>query len=300
MNEQFASVGDVELCYETLGDPTDPPLLLVMGLGAQMVAWNEGFCAQLVERGFFVIRFDNRDSGRSTRLRHVRPPGPAELATRRLRNVAYTLSDMASDAAGLLDHLGIGSAHVAGASMGGMVAQMLAAEHPDRVRSLASIMSTTGGRFVGQPMLKAYPFLLRRAPNEREAVVERAVRLFRVVGSTGFERDEDELRRMMGLSFDRGISAAGTGRQLAAIVASGNRTAALRRIKAPTVVIHGTGDPLVRPSGGRATARAIPGARLELIDGMGHDLPRDLWPRFVDLIAENAERAPRRAAEAAA
>jgi pimeloyl-ACP methyl ester carboxylesterase len=292
MNEQFATVGDIELCYETFGDPSDPPMLMIMGLGAQMVAWNTDFIAELVERGFFVIRFDNRDSGRSTKLRHARPPTPLELATRRAGAAAtYTLSDMAADAAGLLDHLGIESAHVVGASMGGMIAQMLAAEHPDRVRSLASIMSTTGSRLAGQPALRTYPFLLKRAPDDREQFIERAVALFRIVGSTAFERDEDELRRMIGLSFDRGVSAAATGRQLAAIAASGNRTAALRRIKAPTVVIHGNKDVLVRPSGGKATARAIPGARLEPIEGMGHDLPRGVWPRIVTAIEQNAARA---------
>jgi pimeloyl-ACP methyl ester carboxylesterase len=291
VSEQFAQVGDVELCYETFGDPSDPPLLLVMGLGAQMIAWNDDFVAELVGRGFYVIRFDNRDCGRSTKLSHVRPPGPRELVTRRVGPVAYTLSDMAADAAGLLDHLGIGSAHLVGASMGGMIAQTLAAEHPHRVRSLASIMSTTGGLFVGRPAYRAYPFLLKRAPNEREAFVERAVQLFRIVGSTGFERSEDDLRDMIGRSFDRGISAAGTGRQLAAIIASGNRTPALRRIKAPTVVIHGSVDKLVGPSGGRATARAIPNARLELVKGMGHDLPRGAWPRLLDAIELNAARA---------
>ena len=290
MNEQFARVGDIELCYETFGDPADPPMLMVMGLGAQMVAWPEDLIRELVERGFFVVRYDNRDAGRSTWLRDVPPPKPVELATRRT-NAAYTLDDMAADAAGLLDHLGVESAHVVGASMGGMIAQMLAARHPDRVRSLASIMSTTGSRIYGQPALRAYPFLLKRAPAERDAFVERAVQLFRIVGSTGFERDEDELRRTVGLAFDRGVSAAATGRQLAAIVASGNRTRRLRRIKAPTVVIHGTTDKLVGASGGRATARAIPGARLELIEGMGHDLPRGAWPRIVGAIERNAARA---------
>jgi len=292
MNEQFATVGEVELCYDTFGSPEDPAMLLIMGLGTQMIAWHEDFCRELVSRGFFVIRFDNRDCGRSTHFDRVPPPTIPQLLTRRLPHVAYTLDDMADDAAGLLDHLGIESAHVTGASMGGMIAQMLAAGHPDRVRSLASIMSSTGSRRTGQPRPRAYPVLLRRPPRDREQYVEALVRLFGIVGSPGFERDVEGLREMVGQSFDRGVSAAGTGRQMAAILASGNRTPALRRIQAPTVVIHGTADKLVSPSGGKATARAIPGARLVLIPGMGHDLPRGAWPDIVRAIAENANRTP--------
>ena len=291
MNEQFATVGDVELCYETFGSPEDPAMLLIMGLGTQMIAWHEDFCAELVSRGFFVIRYDNRDCGRSTKFDRVPPPTIPQLLTRRLRHVAYTLEDMADDAAGLLDHLEIESAHVTGASMGGMIAQTLAARHPDRVRSLASIMSSTGSRVSGQPRLRAYPVLLRRPPRDREQYVEALIRLFGIIGSPGFERDVEGLREMAGLGFDRGVSAAGTGRQMAAILASGNRTAALRRIQAPTVVIHGTADKLVSPSGGKATARAIPGARLVLVRGMGHDMPRGAWPQIVGAIAENADRA---------
>ncbi len=292
MNEQFATVGDVELCYETFGSPEDPAMLLIMGLGTQMIAWHEDFCAELVSRGFFVIRYDNRDCGRSTRFDHVPPPTIPQLLTRRLRHVAYTLDDMADDAAGLLDHLGIESAHVTGASMGGMIAQMLAAGHPDRVRSLASIMSSTGSRVSGQPRLRAYPVLLRRPPRDREQYVEALIRLFGIIGSPGFERDVEALRELAGQGFDRGVSAAGTGRQMAAILASGNRTAALHRIQAPTVVIHGTADKLVSPSGGKATARAIPGARLVLVRGMGHDMPRGAWPQIIGAIAENADRVP--------
>ena len=292
MNEQFATVGDVELCYETFGNAEDPAMLLIMGLGTQMIAWHEDFCAELVSRGFFVIRYDNRDCGRSTRFDSVPPPTIPQLLTRRLRHVAYTVEDMADDAAGLLDHLGIETAHVTGASMGGMIAQTLAARHPDRVRSLASIMSSTGSRVTGQPRLRAYPVLLRRPPRDREQYVEALIRLFAIIGSPGFERDVEGLRELAGHGFDRGVSAAGTGRQMAAILASGNRTAALRRIQAPTVVIHGTADKLVAPSGGKATARAIPGAKLVLVRGMGHDIPRGAWPQIVGAIAENASRAP--------
>jgi pimeloyl-ACP methyl ester carboxylesterase len=290
-DERFAEVGDVTLCYETFGDQGDPAVLLVMGLGTQMLAWHPDFCRALADRGFFVIRYDNRDVGRSTRFDGTPPPKPLELATRRIKRPAYTLSDMAADGTGLLDALGIGAAHVVGASMGGMIAQVLAAEHPDRVRSLVSIMSTTGNRWKGQPAFRAYPYLLAKPPRTKEESVDRLIKLFRVVGSTGFERDEDELRATAELSWDRGPSNAGTGRQLAAIVASGDRTSAVRGIRAPTLVIHGTKDKLVRVSGGKATAKAVPGARLLLVDGMGHDLPRGAWPQILDGIAENAARA---------
>jgi pimeloyl-ACP methyl ester carboxylesterase len=297
MNEEFAKVGDVELCYERLGDPSDPPMLLVMGLGTQMLAWHEDFCAMLVDRGFHVIRFDNRDAGRSTWIDHP-PPSVRDLLTRRPRDPAYTLDDMAADAAGLLGHLGLGPAHVVGASMGGMIAQMLAANHPDRVLSLTSIMSTTGSRWAGQPALRTYPILLRSMPRDRDAYVEAAVGIWRVLGSPGFDRDEAAVRERSARSFDRGVSSAATGRQLAAILASGDRTEALRRIEAPTLVIHGSADKLVAPSGGCATARAIPGARLMLVDGMGHDLPRGAWPRLVEAIARHAHAAAPTAADA--
>lgn len=291
MNECFCTVGDVELCYETFGDPAHPAVLLIMGLGTQMVGWHEDFCAALAERGFFVARYDNRDVGRSTRFAHVPPPTPLELLRRRPRRIAYTLADMAGDGAGLLEQLGIETAHVVGASMGGMIGQVMAARHPERVLSLVSIMSTTGSRWVGQPAMRVYPYFLRRPPAGREAYVERTVRLFRAIGSRGFERDDAELRELAGVSFDRGASPAGTARQLAAIIGSGKRISELRRISVPTLVIHGTADPLVAASGGRATARAIPGARLMLIEGMGHDLPRGAWPRILDGIVDNAARA---------
>ncbi|MDX6668389.1 MAG: hypothetical protein QOK04_1769 [Solirubrobacteraceae bacterium] len=293
MNEQFCKVGDVELCYETFGDAGDPAVLLIMGLGTQMIGWPEEFCAELVERGFYVIRYDNRDVGRSTHFDSVPPPTLWQLLLRRPKHVAYTLADLADDGVGVLDHLDIEAAHVVGASMGGMVTQVLAARRPERVLSLVSIMSSTGSRWSGQPAMRVFPYFLRRPAAGREAFVERIVKLFRVVGSPGFERDEQALREMAELSFERGDDAAGTGRQLAAILASGNRVADLRRIKAPTVVIHGTADRLVRPSGGRATARAIPGARLMLIEGMGHDLPRGAWPQIIGAIAENAAGATR-------
>jgi pimeloyl-ACP methyl ester carboxylesterase len=289
--EELCRVGDVELCYERFGDPRDPAVLLIMGLATQMLGWHEDFCDALAARGFHVVRFDNRDIGRSSRLSHLPPPTLRQLLRRDSTAARYTLDDMADDAAGLLDHLEIERAHVVGASMGGMIAQTVAIRHPDRVDSLASIMSNTGGRWRGQPALRIYPLFLRRAPRGREGYVEHTVRMFRAIGSPGFERDEDELREVVGRGYDRGVDAAGAARQLAAIVAASDRTAALAAVRAPTVVIHGAADPMINPSGGRATARAIPGARLVSIDGMGHDLPRGAWPRILDAIEANAARA---------
>jgi pimeloyl-ACP methyl ester carboxylesterase len=291
VDERFTDIGDVELCYETFGDPDNPAMLLIMGLGTQMIGWREDFCRELVDRGFFVIRYDNRDSGRSTHLDSARPPTPGQLLRRRIPNPAYTLTDMADDAAGLLDALEIEAAHVVGASMGGMIAQTLAARHPERVLSLTSIMSNTGSRWSGQAAFRLWPFFLRRPKAGKEAFVERIVKVFEVIGSPGFGTDHEWLREMAALSFDRGADEASSARQLAAILASGNRTADLHRIIAPTLVVHGKADRLVRPSGGRATARAIPGARLLRIEGMGHDLPRGAWPQILDAIVENAARA---------
>jgi pimeloyl-ACP methyl ester carboxylesterase len=291
MAEEFCDVGrGVTLCYETFGDPDDTPILLVMGLATQMIAWHEDFCEQLAERGFYVVRFDNRDIGRSTHF-DFSPPSIGQLLRRRFGPEQYTISDMADDAAGLLRELGIAPAHVVGASMGGMIAQLLAAEHPDVVRSLTSIMSTTGSRVHGQPALPVYKFLLRRPPRDRDGYIDRAAAVFGLVGSTGFQRDEQYIRERAARSYDRGYDVRAGGRQLGAITASGNRTEKLRRITVPTLVIHGSVDKMIRPSGGRATAKAIPGARLMMIEGMGHDLPRGAWPQIIDAISEHARAA---------
>ena len=293
MPEETCRVGDVELAYETFGDRDDPPLLLVMGLATQMIAWHEDFCAELAGRGFFVIRFDNRDVGRSSAMRELPVPTLRQLATRSKKAAAYTLSDMAGDAVGLLDHLGIERAHVVGASMGGMIAQTIAFEHPDRVLSLASIMSNTGARFSGRPRLATYQMLLGTPPKDRDAYIDYVDKTYAMIGSPGFDRDRNHLREMAGRAYDRGRNPAGSGRQLAAIIADGDRTRRLAGVRAPTVVIHGTKDKLVSPSGGRATAKAIPGAKLVRIEGMGHDLPRGAWPRIIGAIVENAARAER-------
>ena len=243
-----------------------------------------------------MIRFDHRDTGLSTKMRGMRAKGSAyprvlRYVVGRTSPVPYTLVDLAEDVKGLLDHLGIERAHVVGASMGGMIAQTIAFRHPGRVLSLVSIMSNTGARFSGQPSLSMYGTLLKRAPREREAYIEHQMQVFAKTGSPGFPRDEADKRELAVASYERGHDPAGSGRQLAAIIASGDRTADLRTIRAPTLVIHGDKDRLVAPSGGRATAKAIPGARLLTIEGMGHDLPRGAWRRIIDAIAENAARA---------
>ena len=288
MAERSAEVGGgIALCYEEFGQASDPPMLLIMGLATQMIGWHDEFCQQLAERGFHVVRFDNRDCGRSTCLT-AHPPTPGQLVRRRIPPGHYTLSDMAADSVGLMRVLEIEPAHVVGVSMGGMIAQTIAAEHPRSVRSLTSIMSSTGNRWKGQPAAGVYRYLLRRAPTDRESFVEYIARVFAAIGSPGFPRDDERVRGLAARSYDRGHDPTGPGRQLGAIVASGDRTAQLRRIEAPTLVIHGTKDRMVRKSGGVATARAIPGARLELIEGMGHDLPEAAWPRLIGLIAAHA------------
>jgi pimeloyl-ACP methyl ester carboxylesterase len=300
MAEQLASIGELEICYETFGKPDDPALLLVMGLGTQMIGWPDAFCARLAERGLYAIRYDNRDVGRSTHLSRLRAPTIKQLLRRDKSAAAYSLADMAADGIGLLDHLGIAQAHVAGASMGGMIAQTMAARFPDRVLSLASIMSNTGHPRRGMPGLRVYPIFIRRPADNREGVIESTLSTFRLIGSPGFPFEEDELRRLADLSYDRGYNPAGTARQLAAILAAGDRVEELRRITAPTVVIHGTRDRMVRPSGGRETAKAIPGARLLEIDGMGHDLPPGAWDQIIDAIVSNAQRADASSRRAAA
>ena len=291
MAEQFCSVGDVELCFETFGDPADPALLLIMGLGTQMLGWHEDFCTQLAGRGFHVVRYDNRDIGRSTIFHGSPTPTVGQLIRRDTRAAGYTLAEMAADGVGLLDHLGVERAHIVGVSMGGMIAQTIAARRPERVLSLTSIMSSTGNRWRGQPALRTYRKFLRPVSGDRATYIAQTAARFVIIGSPGFERDPEDLRSLLGAMYDRGHDPASVSRQLGAIVASGDRTAELRHITAPTLVIHGTADKLVAPSGGRATARAIPGARLLEIEGMGHDLPRGVWPRLIDAIVENTRRA---------
>jgi pimeloyl-ACP methyl ester carboxylesterase len=293
VTEQRTNLGEVELVYETIGDPSDPPLLLVMGLGMQLIHWDLELCELLAERGFHVIRFDNRDSGLSTKI-DAPVPNVMRLMAGLPARVPYLIEDMARDAFGLLDHLGLERAHLAGTSMGGMIAQTMAIRRPERVLSLASMLSTTGDRRIGTPKLRVWSVLMRRAPRDRDAYIEYFVRVFRMIGSPAYRVDEAHTREVAGATYDRCHYPAGTARQLAAILASGSRIAGLRKLDVPTVVIHGEADPLVPLRAGRATAAAIPGAELIQIPGMGHDMPRDLWPTFADAIAKNAERAAAR------
>jgi pimeloyl-ACP methyl ester carboxylesterase len=280
----------IDIAFERIGDPEDPPVLLIMGLGTQMLGWPDGFCEVLARRGLHVIRFDNRDVGLSTHMTDAPSPNVAAALQGESSSASYMLSDMAGDTLGLLDTLGMRSAHVVGASMGGMIAQTMAIEHPDRVRSLTSIMSTTGDPAVGQATRPAMAALLSPPASSREQAIERTLAIVRVIGSPGFERDEPELRRRTGLAYDRSNDPFGVARQLVAIAASGDRTAALRGVSVPTLVVHGADDPLVSVSGGRATAGAIAGAELAVFDGMGHDLPRDLWAEIARRIGSLVER----------
>jgi pimeloyl-ACP methyl ester carboxylesterase len=290
-DEQLAPANGIELCYQEMGDSDGEPLLLVMGLATQMIAWDEEFCSMLAERGFRVVRFDNRDIGRSTRI-GAGVPGKLDVFIGRRGAAPYLLRDMAVDTFGLMDHLGIDSGHLVGASMGGMIVQTAAIERPERVRSITSIMSTTGSRRVGHPSYRTFGLLLAKPPRGREAAIERVVKTFKTIGSPGYPFEEERVREIAGRSFDRGHSEAGIARQLHAITASGDRTPKLRELDVPALVIHGKNDVLVNPSGGRATAKAIPGARPKLVEGMGHDLPRALWPDFVEEIAATAAQAP--------
>jgi pimeloyl-ACP methyl ester carboxylesterase len=281
----------IEVAYERFGDSQAPPVLLVMGIGAQMINWPDGFCAELVSRGVRVIRFDNRDVGLSSHFPDAPTPDlPAALAGD-MSSASYTLSDMAADAVGLLDALGLDSAHIVGASMGGAIAQTIAIEHPARVRSLTSMMSTTGDRSVGQPKPETLVALFAGPPAQsRQDVIDQMVRAVRVVGSPGFDLDEAGVRDRAGRAYDRGYDPPGIARQAIASVASGDQTERLRSLDVPTLVIHGADDAMCDLSGGRATAAAIPGAELVIIEGMGHHLPRELWPEITSRIATLVQR----------
>jgi pimeloyl-ACP methyl ester carboxylesterase len=288
MSEQFCDVGrGVTLCYETFGERGDPPIVLIMGLATQMIAWNDEYCRSLAERGFYVLRFDNRDIGLSTHF-DFRAPSTRQLVSRRFGPEQYDLGDMAEDTHRLIRELELDPAHVVGASMGGMIAQTVAAWHPEAVRSLTSIMSSTGSRRVGNPHRQVYRGFLAQRPSDPEALIEMAVNFFALIGTPPPNQDLDRIRAMTRLSVERNHDRWAGGRQLGAILKSGNRTRELQQITAPTLVIHGNRDKLINISGGRATARAIKGAKFLTIDGMGHDLPEAFWPQIRDAIVEHA------------
>ena len=282
-----ASSGEVDIHYEDMGDPADPAVLLIMGLGAQMIFWRAEFCQRMIDQGLRVIRFDNRDVGLSGKLPEHHSGAP--LLPRMARSflgmaspAAYTLEDMADDAAALLDHLGVDRAHVVGASMGGMIAQVFAARHRARTRGLAVIFSSNNQSALPPPgPQQLLAVLSKPSGTGRDAIIDNAVRVTKIIGSPGFPRPDDAIRAEAVEVYDRSYYPAGVGRQFAAILGSGSLRRYNRQTTAPTVVIHGKADKLMRPSGGRAIARAIPGARLVLFDGMGHELPEPLWDDIV-------------------
>jgi pimeloyl-ACP methyl ester carboxylesterase len=297
---QFARANGVDICYEIFGDATAEPMLLIMGLGAQMVLWDDAFCERLAERSFRVIRFDNRDIGQSSKMSGGKRLTAFELLKLRLFKIPvaapYKIYDMAVDTIALMDVLGIRTAHLVGASMGGMIAQEIAITFPERVRSLTSIMSTTGNPKVPPPSREAAAMLMAPPPKTREEYIARFQKTWKLLRVGSFPEDEALDASRAERCYSRGLNPAGVGRQLRAILASGSRKARLAQVKAPTLVIHGTVDPLVRPEGGKDTAASIPGAKLMMIEGMGHALPIPMWPQVIDAIAMHAKGATAKAA----
>jgi pimeloyl-ACP methyl ester carboxylesterase len=291
-----ATANGIQIEYETFGNPSDRPLLLIIGLGGQLIWWDESLCQDLASRGHYVIRYDNRDTGLSTKFDQAGNPDVMGTLVKILSgdksSVSYTIEDMADDGAGLLDGLGIPRAHICGMSMGGMIAQTIALRHPSRVLSLTSIYSQTGNPKLPQPKPELLTALLAPIPTERAAYIEYMLRLHKMIAGHGYPVDEEWTRRNMAASYDRCFYPHGIGRQVIAIMAQNNRKAVLSSIKVPVLVIHGTDDPLVSVEGGKETAAAIPGARLILIEGMGHDLPHGgAWPQIVEAITAHTRKA---------
>jgi pimeloyl-ACP methyl ester carboxylesterase len=286
MAVRTASANGIEIAYETFGKASGRPLLLLMGLGLQMLGWPDEFCSALAERGFFLVRFDNRDTGLSTHLQDAPPPDLVAALSGDTSSASYTLDDMADDVVGLLDALGVTDAHLVGVSLGGMIAQTLALRHRDRVRSLTSIMSA--------PVHALEPAAVARLTAEpardRAEAIERTLQLFRLIGSPGYALEEERIAELAGQAYDRSYDPVGAARQMLAIEASGNRTQALRGVRVPTLVVHGEADPVISVAGGRATAEAVPDAELLVLPGMGHHLPRELWPTIIDAIVRTADR----------
>lgn len=291
MDVKKVPANGIEIAYEEFGDRSNPPIVLVMGLGTQMIAWPQEFCEALADRGFYVVRFDNRDVGLSTHIHEERAPSLVDLTVRRKRP-PYTIRDMAEDTVGLLDALGLESVHLVGASMGGFIAQTVAINHPQRLRSLTLIMTSTGSRRVGNPKPGLFSRLTRsRVVADRESAQRMTVETFRIIGSKGYAFDEESLMEIGGISYDRAHDPGGYLRQLAAITTQPDRSSRLRRLRIPSLVIHGLHDPLVAPSGGLSLAKNLRNAKFVGYMGMGHDLPRELWPDFVQEISSLALRA---------
>lgn len=291
----IAKIKNIEIFYDTFGDPSSQPLLLIMGLGAQMIRWVPELCEEFMKKGFFVIRFDNRDAGLSTKIEEAGAPDIMKVYQKVMRReeikAPYTLNDMVDDAIGLLDFLKIDKAHICGASMGGMIAQTISIRYSSRVLSLTSIMSSTGDPNLPHPKPQALKVLLTPPPPGREECIETSVETWRILWGSGYPFNEEIQRKLVADAYDRSYYPDGFKRQLLSILASGDRTSALGSVRIPSLVIHGADDPLVPVEAGKATAKAIPGADLLIIDGMGHSFPPEIWPKVVDAISKNASKA---------
>lgn len=290
--EQLIDANGIQLAYDAFGNPSDPPIMLVMGLGMQLTAWDELFCEQLAMNGFWVVRFDNRDIGLSTKLHTAGRPGLWQLMSaglfHRPMSAPYRLKDMAADTVGLMDALEIRAAHIVGISMGGMIAQEMAINHPERLLTMTSIMSTTGDPHLPKAALKMRLRLLKRSPNEQRAYEDHIVNLFKLLNGSYYPFDEDRYRRQAATNFKRSYYPVGISRQLAAVISSGSRKEKLGTVDTPTLVIHGNADPLIPVAHGHATAYAIPGSKLHIINGMAHTLPQGAWPEIIDTIVKHA------------
>ena len=300
MTAQIAHVNGIDICYEIFGDASAEPMLLIMGLGAQMIHWDDEFCRQLAGRGFRVIRFDNRDIGKSSKMSGGKRLTAVELLKQRFLKIPvaapYKLRDMAEDTVALMDHLRIRSAHIVGASMGGMIAQEIALTFPERVRSLTSIMSTTGYPKIPPPTREAAAVLMAPPVASKEEYFARFAQTWKVLRAGSFPEEEARDPERAARTWERGLNPPGVARQLRAILASGSRKERLRAVKAPTLVIHGSVDPLVRPEAGMDTAASIPGAKLLIVEGMGHAMPMRMWPQIIGAIETHAKGAAAKAA----
>ncbi|MFW9777759.1 MAG: alpha/beta fold hydrolase [Candidatus Heimdallarchaeota archaeon] len=291
--EMTVTANNITLVYDTFGNSSNPALLLISGLGIQMILWDEIFCKAIAARGFWVIRFDNRDIGLSTKFDEAGVPDLMELIQRVMMGeqpeVPYSLLDMAKDAIGLLDALNIESAHLVGASMGGMIAQMIAIHFPNRVRTLTSIMSTTGNPELPQPEPEVFGILVNKPPDNRDGYIEYSVEIWNLLNGPFYPLDEELVRMRAAKIFDRSYYPWGTGRQLAAVITSGNRNELLKKVDIPTLIIHGEIDPLVPVEGGKETAAMIPNSKLLIIEGMGHNIPLQVAPQIIEAISDHAE-----------